>query len=109
MVTVVRIWRTKIDPGRAGEYRQFVNEDSLPMFRKHEGFVGVVFAGVQAERIVITFWRNREAVEALNRSPIYRKTGNRIENAGFIVGPSTVEAFDVEAASLPGLPDETIG
>lgn len=34
--TIVRIWRTRVDPKRAAEYERFAQEQSLPMFQSQE-------------------------------------------------------------------------
>src|SRR5438128_254618 len=101
-MSIVRIWRTKIDRKRADEYRRFANAQSLPMFRAHRGFIGVVFGETEDERIVITFWASREAAAALDASPLYRETVERIEATGFVVGPSTVEIFEVRGGVIDG-------
>lgn len=102
-MSVARIWRTTIDANRADEYERFASEQSLPMFRRHDGFLGVVFAGTGSERVVITFWSSHEAIDALNRSPLYRETVERIEATGFITGPASAEVFDIHDGSLDGL------
>jgi hypothetical protein len=42
---VVRIWRTGLHESRAREYEDFARNVSLPMFRRHDGIRGVLFAG----------------------------------------------------------------
>ena len=101
-MTVARIWRTRIDPCQATEYRLFAQEQSLPMFRAHEGFIGVVFGEAGDERVVITLWTAPEAVAALDSSPLYSETVERIEATGFIVGPSTIEVFEVAGGVIDG-------
>ena len=99
-VTVCRVWRTRIDPREADAYRRFAADESLPMFRSHDGFLGVVFGEAAAERVVITFWRSAEAVEELDASPRYHRTVERIESTGFIVGPSSVDVFEVGGGAI---------
>jgi heme-degrading monooxygenase HmoA len=101
-MTIARVWRTRIDQRRAEEYRRFADEASLPMFRAHEGFVGAVFGEAHDERVVITLWRDSEAVAALDSSPVYRDTVQRIEATGFILGPSSVEVFEVHGGAIDG-------
>jgi len=101
-MTIARIWRTRIDQRCAAEYRRFAKEQSLPMFRAHEGFIGVVFCEARDERVVITLWATPEAVAALDASPVYRETVERIETSGFIVGPSSVEVFEVDGGVIEG-------
>jgi hypothetical protein len=73
--SVVRIWTTGLDESRERDYEEFARNISLPMFRRHDGFLGVLFAGVGEQRTVITLWRDRAAAAALNTSADYR--GNR--------------------------------
>src|SRR5438128_1761825 len=101
-MSIVRIWRTKIDRERADEYRRFANDQSLPMFGAHQGFIGVVFGENEDERVVITFWASREAAAALDASPLYRETVERIEASGFILSPSAVEIFDIHGGEFDG-------
>jgi heme-degrading monooxygenase HmoA len=99
-IRVARIWRTAIDPSLAGEYETFARERSLPMFKAHDGFCGVLFAADADERIVITLWTSRAAAEALGRSAVYRETVEAIEAAGFLRPPQHVELLDVPAGWL---------
>jgi heme-degrading monooxygenase HmoA len=97
---IARIWRTRIKPDRAEDYRFFANEVSLPMFRAHHGFVGVIFGEAGDERAVITLWESQAAVDAFNASPLYVETVARIEASGFIVGPSKTEVFEVHGGVI---------
>jgi len=97
---IVRIWRTRIDLARAGEYRDFAHCRSLPMFRAQPGFAGALFAARQAERAVITLWRDLASARALGHSRAYQATVAQIEATGFLQGQSTVEIFELEEAFL---------
>ena len=100
---IVRIWRTGIDPARAGEYERFAGERSLPMFRRQAGFRGVLFAsGDETERVVLSFWENADAVEELGRSPTYRETVDALLATGILTGEQTVELLDVDGGVPPG-------
>jgi heme-degrading monooxygenase HmoA len=101
---VARIWRTGLDGPRAGEYEEFARARSLPMFQRHDGFRGVLFATSGDERVVITLWRDREAAAALERSSDYRATVEAIEAMGFLRPPQRVEVLDVHDAWLGALP-----
>jgi heme-degrading monooxygenase HmoA len=103
---VVRIWRTGLDTSRAPEYEDFALSTSLPMFRRHDGFLGVLFAGTGAERAVITLWSDRAAVAALDASPDYRATVRAIEAAGFLRPPQLVEVLDVHGSWTEALGDQ---
>jgi heme-degrading monooxygenase HmoA len=100
----MRIWRTGVVPGRAAEYEQFAATQSLPMFRAHQGFRGLLFGRNGEDCIVTTLWENDAAADALERSPLYRDTVARITAAGFLTGDSTVERFQVHGSYLPGEP-----
>ena len=101
---IVRIWRTHIDQARAGEYRDFAHSRSLPMFRAQPGFAGALFAARQAERqaerAVITLWRDLASAQALGHSHAYQATVAEIEAMGFLQGQSTVETFELEEVFL---------
>ena len=92
---VVRIWRTGLDESRATEYEDFALRISLPMFRRHAGFLGVLFAGAAAERTVITLWSDKGAAMALDASADYRATVRAIEATGFLRPPQRVELLPV--------------
>jgi len=100
---VARIWRTGLDRSRAGEYDEFARTRSLPMFERHDGFRGVLFATAGDERVVITLWRDREAATALERSSDYQATVGAIEAAGFLRPPQRVELLDVQGTRLDGV------
>jgi heme-degrading monooxygenase HmoA len=95
--TVVRIWRTGIDPDRESEYEAFARTRSLPMFRAHRGFVGVLFARRGAERIVVTLWDSAANARALAQSPAYGATVAEITATGFLRGKQSLEVLDLEA------------
>jgi heme-degrading monooxygenase HmoA len=100
---VARIWRTGLDRARAAEYDEFARTRSLPMFERHEGFLGVLFATAGDDRVVITLWRDREAVVALEHSSEYRATARAIQEAGFLRPPQRVDVLDVSCARVDGL------
>jgi hypothetical protein len=95
---VVRIWRTGLDESRAQEYDDFADTVSLPMFRRHAGCCGVLFAGSGSERAVITLWEGRAAADALMESADYQSTVKAIEATGFLRPPQRVELLDVHAS-----------
>lgn len=99
---VMRIWRTEIDVLRAAEYRHFAQHHSLPMFRSHEGFLGVVFAEAGPERFVVTFWRDAASVDKLNYSARYRETVRRIEQTRLLIGTSSVDCYEIDQAAFEG-------
>ena len=95
-----RIWRTNVVPGRFDEYETFARDVSLPMFRAQDGYAGLLMAGEGAERVVITLWRDADAVAALDRSTIYHETVKCIMATGFISGHQSVEVHDVHISDL---------
>jgi heme-degrading monooxygenase HmoA len=90
---IVRIWKTRVLPENAVAYEDFAREHSLPMFRQQVGFLGVFFAKSGQERAVITLWRDQDDVSRLEQSPTYRRTVERITEAGIVHGESDVELF----------------
>jgi heme-degrading monooxygenase HmoA len=92
---IMRIWRTQVDEARAAEYERFAAEESLPMFRAHRGFKGHLFGRRGADCVVVTIWEDDAAADALEASPRYRDTVARINAAGFLVGPSEVDRFQL--------------
>jgi heme-degrading monooxygenase HmoA len=98
-MTLVRIWTTRIDLGRLEEYERFVAERSLPMFRAQPGFVGVAFGRSGDEVAVISYWRDRAAVDALDGSATYQETVRAIVDTGFLVGDADVQIFEIHASS----------
>ena len=98
VVRVVRIWTTGLDESRAAEYEEFALSMSLPMFRRHNGFLGVLFAGTGSERAVITLWSDQAAAAALGASADYQATVRAIEATGFLRPPQRVELLDVHGS-----------
>jgi heme-degrading monooxygenase HmoA len=100
---IVRIWKTRVLPENAVAYEDFAREHSLPMFRQQVGFLGVLFAKSGQERAVITLWRDQDDVSRLEQSPTYRRTVDRITEAGILDGASDVELFVTHGFELsPG-------
>ncbi len=98
--TVVRVWTTEIDIARADDYDEFVGTMSVPMFRRQAGFVAALFCGEGRARVVITFWRDRAAVDGLSASETYRATVSEIEAAGFLRGSQTTEIFQLHSHAV---------
>ena len=94
----VRIWSTGLDESRAPEYEDFARTVSLPMFRRHDGFGGVLFARSGGKRVVITLWEDRAAAEALGESADYRATVKALEATGFLRPPQKIELLDVHGS-----------
>ena len=90
---IVRIWRTKIDPTRAGEYEAFARDQSLPMFRQQSGFLGVLFVGSDGRRAVATLWEDADSIERLSGSTTYQTTVSRLVETGLLRGQQSVEVL----------------
>lgn len=97
---VVRIWTTELVESRAPEYQAFARNVSLPMFRRHNGFLGVVFAGTGTKRMVITLWSSPAAAAALDVSADYQATVRAIEATGFLRPPQRLVVLDVHGSSI---------
>ncbi|MFF0269988.1 hypothetical protein [Kribbella sp. NPDC004536] len=105
---IVRIWRTRIDEERAGEYDRFVVERSLPMFRRQPGLATVYFTSTgEEERAVVTVWADAAAVSALDTSDDYQETTAAILAAGFLRPPQTIELMPVDHSWSTGTRSET--
>lgn len=98
-----RIWRTGVVENRIDEYEAFARDVSLPMFRAQQGYRGVVMGGDGGRRCVITYWENDEAIAALDCSPSYKATVERIVATGFLNGEQSVEIYDVQLGDAPDL------
>jgi heme-degrading monooxygenase HmoA len=98
---IMRIWRTQVDEARAAEYERFAAQQSLPMFRAHQGFEGHLFGRRGGDCVVVTIWEDDAAADALEASPRYRETVARINAAGFLTGPSQVDRFRLHGDMAP--------
>jgi heme-degrading monooxygenase HmoA len=98
---IMRIWRTQVDEAQAEQYERFAAEESLPMFRAHQGFEGHLFGRRGRDCVVITIWKDDAAADALEASPRYRDTVARINAAGFLAGRSQVERFQLHGNVAP--------
>jgi len=98
---IMRIWRTQVDEAQAEQYERFAAEESLPMFRAHQGFEGHLFGRRGGDCVVITIWKDNAAADALEASPRYRDTVARINAAGFLADRSEVERFQLHGHVAP--------
>ena len=92
---IVRIWRTELSPGAEADYDAFARTRSLPMFERHAGFAGALFAREGSNAAVITLWQERSAIEDLERSPLYVDTVRELEASGVLSGRSRVETLEL--------------
>jgi len=97
-----RIWRTQVELARADEYEAFARNVSLPMFRRQQGFAGVVMLRRGEECLVITLWRNADDIAALDHSASYKETVQKIIAQGFLFGEQTVDSYDAHLVAVEG-------
>jgi heme-degrading monooxygenase HmoA len=100
-VTFVRVWRARVDLARLDEYERFIDAQSRPMFAEQQGFLGVLFSRSGEEVAVLSFWRDEDAVRALDTSPSYQHASELILETGFLLGVSTVDVYELHAGLVP--------
>lgn len=81
---VARIWTATLLPERGSDYDRFAKDVSLPMFRSHDGFLGVAMMRNQTFACVITYWTGTDAVRSVEASARYGATVAAIKAVGFI-------------------------
>jgi heme-degrading monooxygenase HmoA len=69
------------------------------MFRRQQGFRGVLFARDGADRVVLSLWENEAAAASLAESSDYQETARRLLATGILVGPQTVEMLEVHGGA----------
>lgn len=100
---IARLWKTGLKPGRTAAYEAFARDISLPMFRKQDGFLGCVMSHRDGEGLVLTFWRDEAAVEALKHSRSYQATVERILAADLLAAEQSTEITEVHLLELDRL------
>lgn len=108
---IARIWRTGVDPARLEDYARFERERSLPMFLEHRGLLDVLFLREARDRAAaLTLWEDESVIEALEASPLYRRTVEDFSASGLLLSKQVVEVFEVEGGRLrPQRLVETLG
>jgi heme-degrading monooxygenase HmoA len=101
-----RLWKTGLKPGRDKAYEEFARDISLPMFKQQEGFLGCVMSHNQVTGFVLTFWRDKSAVTALEKSLTYQQTVAQILAADLLVETQETSVCEVHIADLEGLISE---
>jgi heme-degrading monooxygenase HmoA len=65
---IIREWRGRADPSRAGEYPKHFREKVVPELRHVAGFIGAHLGerpvGGKIEFLVLTRWRSMDAIRA---------------------------------------------
>ena len=92
-MTIARIWKSAVLPGRVEDYERFTRDVSLPMFSKQQGFQGVLMLRSDDECFVITLWSDMHDVDALWRSESYQAVLQRLLNSGFVAGEASVKLY----------------
>lgn len=82
-----RLWKTGLRAGQGEAYEVFAREVSLPMFRAQEGYLGCVMTRDDTTGLVLTMWRDADALRALDTSPSYHATVERILATGVLADP----------------------
>jgi len=91
---LVRVWTVDIKKEKIKELEEFANTISLPMFRKQEGCLGVLFTKNSQEASTITFWENQESIDKLATSVSYQNVVKQIEESGILAGNHKSETYE---------------
>lgn len=98
-----RLWKTGLKAGRGEAYESFALNVSLPMFRMQDGFLGCVMSRDDTEGRVLTLWRDRNAVAALDQSPTYLDTVAKILAADVLTEPQETSVGHVHLCEVERL------
>jgi hypothetical protein len=90
---LLRIWRVKVKPERILELEKFARTVSLPMFKRQDGCLGVLFTWEGSYCATITFWKDRASIDKLSSSRDYLATVEKIEQSGMLIGEHSVQVF----------------
>ena len=96
---VARTMSFHLKPGLSGEFRRLLDQDILPMLRKHEGFQDqmTLVAANRAEAIDITLWDRLEHAEAYARDA-YTGVVKALEHV--VQGTPLVQTYEVSSSTL---------
>lgn len=100
---LARLWTTGLRPEHVDDYDTFARGVSLPMFREQDGFLGCVMMRSGHEGLVLTLWRDRSAIDALEASPSYRGTVERILGADLLAGSQHTEIYQLHLIDIEGI------
>jgi quinol monooxygenase YgiN len=92
---LIRIWQVKVKPDRFYDLEDFARSHSLPMFKKQEGCLGVLFSRDENYCATISIWENMKAIEKLRDSSSYNETVEKIVATGMLEGEQSVEIFEM--------------
>jgi heme-degrading monooxygenase HmoA len=97
----VRIFWGRVKPGAWDEYEEHYNNTIMPVWERAKGFIGrqlLRSSDNLDEGISITYWENREAVEAYERSPERKKNAQSVNH--LYSGEYWVKRFEVRSSNL---------
>lgn len=97
---IARLWKTGLKRDRIAAYETFAREISLPMFQEQDGFLGCVMSRDADKGLVLTFWRDQQAVDRLAHSPSYLATVRRILAADLLAGEQSTEVTQTHLLAL---------
>lgn len=91
---LIRIWKVRILKDRTEDLRDFARTESLPMFKKQAGCLGVLFTLDGNLCATISVWKDRRSIESLKTSQSYKETVDKILATGMLEDEQSVEIFD---------------
>ena len=106
---IVRLWKTRVDKARMGEYEENEGNRSTPMFRKQPGCLGVLFLRSGDDCFALTFWKDMEAVERLKTSKSYQAASSFYSDSGMLIGEPSLQVFEVKGGFLNSCIAENLG
>jgi hypothetical protein len=90
----IRIWKVIIEANRIDDLKYFARTESLPMFKKQAGCLGVFFTLDRNQCATITLWKDMASIDALKSSKSYMDTVEKILASGIFEGEQSIEIFD---------------
>ena len=97
---IARTWTVDVAPADFATYETFARDVSLAMFKRQEGFRGVLMTRDETTCQVVSLWSDSGAVAALETSPSYRETVAAIEALGILTNPRPVQISEVHALDV---------
>lgn len=97
---LLRIWRTEFDPERIQELREFAATRSEPMFESFPGCQGFVFAHDHSTYVTMSLWRDAADIAEAEATALYQETVAALLASEMLLGPQTVEIFDIDTTNL---------
>jgi quinol monooxygenase YgiN len=99
---IVRVWSTAYMPGRIDDFIAFANQRLQPFFRNQDGCLACFFTHDEQEWRTITFWRNKDAVDAVKDSTVYRDILADLVASGLLVGEQKVKKLTFAGGGIYG-------